>query len=236
MSSRDSFVVFYSNKCSHCREFLTQLRDLKTGLYEEFTKICVDGNASIPKSIQSVPTLLVPSHDYPLTDKGVFMWLSTMAGQYGRKEVQAGGPGGHGGGPTGSSGAPAPAGADEGIAPYVAGEMGSCFSDSFSFLDSDAPPLAHSFSFLGSGTQGGPNGGPPPGPQGGPIGSRGPAMGAPPMRAGQFQGPPVTADTLGRPSLSNESRSCSSFDTAYENYISSRDNDLGIPQQPRRVG
>ena len=35
---------------------------MKNGLFEKFTKICVDNNQSIPAAIKSVPTILVPSH------------------------------------------------------------------------------------------------------------------------------------------------------------------------------
>ena len=86
--------------------------------------------------------------------------------------------------------------------------MGSCYSDSFSFLDSESQPLAHSFSFLSESPGTTPNT-----PHGG-----------------------ATPDSIGRPSLSGESRNCSSFDSAYEKYIQSRDSDSSIPLQPRRVG
>ena len=82
MDSNESFVVFFSNYCDHSKEFLIKLKNMKNGLFEKFTKICVDNNNSIPKSINSVPTILVPSHPYPLTDNGVFMWLDSMSSQY----------------------------------------------------------------------------------------------------------------------------------------------------------
>lgn len=232
MSFNDSFVVFYSNQCEHCKSFLTQLKGLGNGLFEKFTKICVDGNVSIPKSIQSVPTILVPSHSHPLTDNSVFMWLETMSSQYGPtptvqstqatpsvqqihpSQQQAMGP--PQGGQQGQSQGVQPPDSDEGIVPYVAGEMGNCFSDSFSFLDSTPQPLAHSFSFLdGSAPTGQPGG--LGGPQGNPMAQ-------------------VSADNIGRPSMQTQTKSSSSFDVAYESYMNSREGDMAIPQQPRRVG
>ena len=87
MDSNDSFVVFYSNYCNHSKEFLIRLKNMKNGIYEKFTKICVDNNGSIPAAIKSVPTILVPSHPYPLTDDSVMMWLDSMSNQYSSQQA-----------------------------------------------------------------------------------------------------------------------------------------------------
>ena len=222
MDSNDSFVVFYSNYCDHSKEFLVKLRNMKNGLFEKFTKICVDNNNSIPKSINSVPTLLVPNHPYPLTDNDVFMWLDSMSSQYTSnqgfdgREIQTQGE------------MPMPEQVDnrtninnqlpnnpsqttnndenEGVAPYVAGEMGNCFSDSFSFLDEDplgGQPLAHNFTFIGD------------------------------CEPSTMSSNPSEID---RPHVTNNQKATSGFDVAYEQYMSNRDGDPQISQVPKRAG
>ena len=135
MNSEHSFILFYSNYCEHCKNFLVKLKEIDSELFNRFKKICVDNNNKIPKSITSVPTIITPSHDYALTDNAVFMWLDTLAEQYitNSKEPQS------------------TQTIEEGeIVPFVKGEMGSCFSDNFSFLDTHEGPLRHNYSFIDS--------------------------------------------------------------------------------------
>ena len=65
MNDTEAFILFYSNKCKHCKDFIISLQKLDTTLYNNFNKICVDNNPNIPKAIESVPTIIVPSHQYP---------------------------------------------------------------------------------------------------------------------------------------------------------------------------
>ena len=209
MDTNDSFVVFYSNFCDHSKEFLIKLKNLKNGLYEKFTKICVDNNQSIPVAIKSVPTILVPSHQYPLTDNSVFLWLDSMSSQYASEPVQNtqslssnGNPGN-----PGNPGNQVKSDENEDVTPYVAGEMGSSFSDSFSFLDADpqgGQPLAHTFTFIENGD---------------------------PQISGQ-----TNTNEIDRPNVTNSQKSTSGFDVAYEQYMSSRDADPFISQTPKRCG
>lgn len=228
MDSTDSFVVFYSNYCDHSKEFLIKLKNMRNGLFEKFTKICVDNNHSIPKSINSVPTLLVPSHPYPLTDSGVFMWLDSISSQYTNHNLNhnpnqmmnqgempmpeqvsnRGGVDPNNFGPghqpqTQQNGVP---NQSEGVAPYIAGEMGSCFSDSFSFLEADplgGQPLAHTFTFLGE-----------------PDGSN----------------MTTNHSDIDRPNITNNQKATSGFDVAYEQYMSNRDGDPYVAHAPKRAG
>lgn len=128
MTNNNSFILFYSNYCDHSKDFLLKLKKLNISLFNKFTKISVDNNSKIPKGIESVPTIIVPSHNYPLTDNSVFIWLDTMANEYCEEDkpedIQ-----------------------DNEILPFVKNEMGHSFSDNFSFLESDGP-LSHSFSFI----------------------------------------------------------------------------------------
>lgn len=134
MTNKTVFILFYSNYCQHCKDFLIKLKKMNEDLYNNFTKIAVDGNSKIPKGITSVPTIIVPSHNHPLTDESVFMWLETIAVDYPcKKNVDN------------------ESEKTEEILPFIKNEMGYGFSDNFSFLESEGP-LAHSFSFIGEDT------------------------------------------------------------------------------------
>jgi hypothetical protein len=213
MDTRNTFVLFHSNYCQHCKEFLERLEKLGGGLYQKFTKICVDNNPSIPKSIQSVPTILVPSHEHPLTDSSVFMWLDTLGGQFNKEKDSNNWQGSVNATSRQSVSNSAPTqsnstGETDGITPYIAGEMGGGFSDSFSFLNTDGTtgnPLEHNFQFLSD-----------------------TGVGAP------ISNTSFSAEQLGRPELNSDSKKSSNFDVAYEQYMSSRDADPFIQQQHRR--
>lgn len=137
--NNDKFVLFYSNYCQHCKEFLSKLKKKDIQLFKKFNKILVDGNTNIPKSIVSVPTIITPSHNHPLTDNSVFIWLDTMADNYVENNNQL-------------SNNDQLQSSNEGILPFVNSEMGCNFSDNFSFLDNQAGPLSHNFSFLDNNT------------------------------------------------------------------------------------
>lgn len=214
MDTRNTFVIFYSNHCQHCKEFLVRLQKLGGNLYQKFTKICVDNNPSVPKSIQSVPTILVPSHEHPLTDSSVFMWLDTLGGNFNKEQNNSHWKNSVEASPQARTSQqpaePTPgAGAGSGdITPYIAGEMGGGFSDSFSFLNTDGSignPLEHNFQFLSDSSA-----------------------------SNNISSLPMSAEQIGRPELNSESKKSSSFDVAYEQYMSSRDADPYIQQQHRR--
>jgi hypothetical protein len=142
MKDTEAFILFYSNKCEHCKEFIIKLKETNIDIFNKFNKICVDNNQNIPKAIESVPTIIVPSHQYPLTDNSVFLWLDTMLSNSNSNSSQN---------PELTQGnndntiKSTEDGTD--ISPYVACEMGNSFSDSFSFLDS-SKPLEHNYTFL----------------------------------------------------------------------------------------
>ena len=122
--SSDKNILFYSNFCKYCAEFIKNINgnDIK------FTTVCVDNNkGKIPQFVKSVPTIIVQGKSQPLVGDEVFEWLNTQKAK--------------------------PEEAND-ITPYLANEMGSMFSDSFSFLDSDdtkeGQPISHNFEFLGN--------------------------------------------------------------------------------------
>ena len=142
MNTSNSFVLFYSNHCQYCKEFLLKLKHTDLNLFNQFTKVCVD-NSQIPDGIEVVPTIIVPTHSYPLTDQNIFNWLDSIKGsqvqsrqlsnetELAKQQPQL---------ENLSS-------SQDGISPYIQSEMGGGFSDGFSFLD-DSQSLKHNFTFL----------------------------------------------------------------------------------------
>ena len=123
--SSDKNVLFYSNFCKYCSEFLKNINEMNIN----FTTICVDNNKSrLPPFVKSVPTIIVQGQSQPLVGDNVFEWLKAQKNTNGPNAEE--------------------------ISPYHANEMGTMFSDSFSFLDSDdtkeGQPISHNFEFLGS--------------------------------------------------------------------------------------
>ena len=64
MSDGD-YILFYSNKCLHSKEFLNLLhKDVQ--LNQKFTKINIDNpNIKIPPYIKSVPSAIITSNGQP---------------------------------------------------------------------------------------------------------------------------------------------------------------------------
>lgn len=117
----NNHILFFSNYCNHSKEFIERL--YKSGLYDKFTRICVDDNKyKIPPQIQSVPAVIVPDYDYPLEGEDAFNWIEQLS----QNNSQT-----------------------SGIEAYDCMNM-SGFSDSFCSLTNDTP-LDHAFSFIGRG-------------------------------------------------------------------------------------
>ena len=140
-------VLFYSEKCHHSKEIIDLIS--KTSFKNTFIKIKVDYNRNLPKSIKTVPTIIVPTHNEPLAGNSAFMWINTMSNKGQSQQLgQGSNPGqsthqGQGQGHvTGSQ-----TNNDDDISPFFASEMNSKFSDNFSFID-NTDPLSHQFSFL----------------------------------------------------------------------------------------
>tara|TARA_Y100000389_G_scaffold27557_1_gene23652 strand:+ start:8983 stop:9570 length:588 start_codon:yes stop_codon:yes gene_type:complete len=137
-------VLFYSERCSHSGEFNNLLS--QTQYKDVFVRINVDYNKNLPKSIRSVPTIIVPTHREPLSGNAAFMWInSAIQRSQGQNAVGSG---------------PVPQRSnsqqhrentnkdDDDVSPFFASEMSGNFSDGFSFLDNNNP-ISHQFSFLG---------------------------------------------------------------------------------------
>lgn len=152
----ETFVLFYSNYCANCKEFIQQL--YKTQFFEKFKKVCVDNNPKVPPQISSIPTIIVPRMMKPLVGTEAFHWLrgmnqlhlreeenkinSSASNQAQNGQVKA----------EGQSSDPTNLSYAMGAVTAYSGTMGG-FSDNFSFIGSENPQ-EHSFSFLGNNNNG----------------------------------------------------------------------------------
>ena len=66
-------VLFYSNNCPHCQEFIQLIQNSK--FHNQFRKLCVENMARIPNGIHEVPTIIVPNYNIPLSGDNVFKWF-----------------------------------------------------------------------------------------------------------------------------------------------------------------
>lgn len=156
----ETHILFYSNYCSNCKEFVQLL--YKSPFFENFQKICVDKNPKIPKEITSIPCIIVPRLPKPLVGSEAFHWLRGMNQMYLQEQekkvnTQASNqahynapvvPPADAGGPSGD---PTNLNYAMGAVTAYSGTMGG-FSDNFSFIGNDSP-MEHSFSFLGEKSQ-----------------------------------------------------------------------------------
>lgn len=153
----ENHILFYSNYCSNCKEFVQLL--YKSPFFEKFQKICVDNNPKIPKEITLIPCIVVPRMNKPLVGTEAFHWLRGMNQMYLKEQeekinnkasTQA-----HYTNNTpkaeGQTADPTNLSYAMGEVTAYSGTMGG-FSDNFSFIGNESP-MEHSFSFLGENNQ-----------------------------------------------------------------------------------
>ena len=77
-NNQNNHVLFYSNKCLHCKEFLTMLHK-DENLNKTVTKVNVDNpNIKLPPYVKSVPSLIVNENNKPslLVGSKIFEWFN----------------------------------------------------------------------------------------------------------------------------------------------------------------
>ena len=130
-NQKTKYILFYSNRCNHCRTLINQLN--KSDLKNQFNFFCIDNNyKNIPPNINSVPSILFKENNNVLVGKGVFHWLDEQTKPKINNQQNPDGP-----------------------LAWHGAEMGGTYSDNYSFLDSDTSAqgtggasIAHNFSFL----------------------------------------------------------------------------------------
>lgn len=138
-NKQTKYILFYSNRCNHCENFINQLN--KNHIRNDFDFICIDNNyQNIPPTIKSVPTVILKESNNILIGKSIFNWLNEMTNQnnnQNQQQQQVGEP-----------------------MAWHGNEMGCSYSDNYSFLDSDVSAqgsggslIAHNFSFISDNAQ-----------------------------------------------------------------------------------
>jgi len=76
--ANSDYILFYSNKCLHSKEFLNLLYK-DNELNQKFTKINIDNtNVKIPPYVKAVPTAIVSNNGEPslLVGSNIFKWYN----------------------------------------------------------------------------------------------------------------------------------------------------------------
>jgi hypothetical protein len=149
MNSPDTYLLFYSNYCANCKEFIQQL--YKSPFFDKFKRIMIDNNPNIPKEITSVPCIIVPKIPKPLSGTEAFRWLRGMNQIFLQEKEKATSnqPAPEAPKIDGQTGDPTNLNYAMGSVSAYSGTMGG-FSDNFSFIGNENP-MEHSFVFLGKG-------------------------------------------------------------------------------------
>lgn len=126
-----SILLFYSQKCPHCKQFVNEAQ--QSGL-TSLHKVCIDNTPRerIPSNVSSVPALVFAGSNECLQGEKAFQWLNQQihTKQQNAQRNQQFNPSSN---PSQSGGA-AGTGGGEPLA-YHSTEMGSSFSDTYSFID-----------------------------------------------------------------------------------------------------
>ena len=138
LGSKGIHILYHSSYCSHCKEFLTQLRK-KNHIYSLFQFFNVDEakvRQNLPRIVKVVPSILVPGHKKVLSGKEIFSWLDKIGRTTQTVSSQP--------------------------QPFMSSEMGNSIGgDSYSYLgqvgdkpfDEKTDNMRHSFTFLKEGFQ-----------------------------------------------------------------------------------
>lgn len=151
MSRQNKAILYYSKRCNHCADLITQIKNSEGDFVNTLEYICIDGNQRLPPFLKEVPTLLTPTHPNPLTGESAFMWIDTQKRAYVSQLRSAAAPvqqqqQQQNIEPVQQNVQGSMATNMEGLDFYSPMEMGG-FGDSFSYLNNDNPQ-AHCFSFI----------------------------------------------------------------------------------------
>lgn len=105
-------ILFYSDRCQLSKKFMMELNKAPNGLWDTFIKINVDTHRhKVPPIIKMVPTIVVQNYPKPIETSEAMTWLNSMVKAVTQKDLES----------------------------YQPAEMGTAFTDSFAFIDLNAP-------------------------------------------------------------------------------------------------
>lgn len=128
--------LFFSNYCEHSKRFLEEFN--KSNLKDTIVMCCIDNpDINIPQFVSSVPTLYIANERRILVDDGLFKWLNSEIKQSQNSGAQG-------------TVTNADITGDQNIMAFHKNEIGSCFSDNYSFIEDESSKTAmhHSYSYL----------------------------------------------------------------------------------------
>lgn len=123
-------ILFYSPNCSHSIDLWKKLK--KSNMLEKILKVNVTKTNSIPNNVTRTPTLLVDGRK-PLVGQAIEFYLRSPQAQVSTQPNQ--------------SSQVNRMEDNSSIRDYMPGEMGSAWSDNYSFIDNNNP-IDHSFQWL----------------------------------------------------------------------------------------
>jgi hypothetical protein len=119
-------ILFYSDRCELSKRFMNELHKAPNSLWDTFLKINVDTHRhKVPQIIKVLPTIIVNNYPKPVETTACMTWLHNMI-----KTLNPN----------------AAATINSEIDPYMPNEMGTAFTDSFAFIDLNAPDEKKLFS------------------------------------------------------------------------------------------
>lgn len=130
--------LFYSNYCQHSKRVMDMLN--KSNTSHNIILCNIDNNdVNIPDFITAVPTLYLADEKKILMNENLFMWINQNIGNSNNQEQN-------------SFLKNADITGDNNISAFQQNELGSCFSDTYSFIsnNNEKTALNHTFSFLES--------------------------------------------------------------------------------------
>ena len=147
--------LFVSNNCQHSKRLMLQLQ--KSAIMSLFQIINIDdARIQLPKFVQCVPTLYIPSKRHVLTDTDLFQWFQNEFQNETNKSSGNNNRGNNGGNNSMGNNSSsnniniADITGDASVLPFQMGEMGSGLSGSaYSFIEDDKNDLMNqNYSFL----------------------------------------------------------------------------------------
>ncbi len=145
-----TIILFYSKKCIHSQKLMNQLYK-NQNLYNDIYKVSIeDPQVKIPKTVTSVPTIIIKDNQNFITYVGdeVFEWFKAISNQNFNTSYDNVNKNIEPSNNVKQNFKPKQKESNNGIQCYDPIGMSGGFSDSFSSL-SDASPLGHCYEFLG---------------------------------------------------------------------------------------
>jgi hypothetical protein len=128
-------ILFYSPNCKHCINIWNELK--QKNIIENIIKVNVNNTNNIPSNITKVPSLLINKRP-PIEGDGILLYFNNTSSDNVSDQNK-------------SKSKTIQENTKSGIEDYMPSEMGTRYSDQYSFIDSDNP-INHSYTFLdGSG-------------------------------------------------------------------------------------